>query len=189
MQLCNATDPENKGRSLRLSADEAAKEVHDDLMAKFNCDVHGMCGQNEGEKGWVPPWADLDPTSAEYKCLVHGMCGQTKDTEETKVWGVTQWDPSTVPQYKNPGSEAAQEAAQNGTIKTWIPEWSKLDPKSPEYACQVHGDCGESEEESKNPAPPPAPPISPMLDITSAEFRCTVHGDCDDAPTTPGKAH
>jgi hypothetical protein len=191
MQLRNATDPGNEGRSLRLSADDAAKEFHDDLLAKFNCDVHGMCGQNEGDKGWVPPWADLDPTSKEYKCLVHGVCGQTKDTEETKVWGITQWDPSTVPQYKPPGTETANGPHPPQKQKTWVPEWTKMDPKSPEYACQVHGNCGkqgaQAQEENKDPAspPPPSPPISPMLDITSAEFRCKVHGECDDTPQSP----
>ena len=167
MQLRNASDPENKGRAVRLSADEAAQEFHDDLMAKFNCDVHGMCGQNEGEKGWVPPWADLDPKSAEYACLVHGQCGQTTDTEDTKAWG-----------------------------KTWVPEWSKLDPQSPEYNCQVYGrDCGQTHESkgpvvviSPPPARPPAPPIPSMMDINSGEFRCKVHGDCGDAPTKAAKA-
>jgi len=194
MELCNASDPENKGRSLRLPADEAATELHDDLLAKFNCDVHGMCGQDEGDKGWVPPWADLDPTSLEYKCLVHGECGQTTDTEETKVWGITKWDPTTVPQYKNPGSEAAQEAALNGSTKTWIPEWTKMDPKSAEYACTVRGDCGQTKEgkapttaASPPPTTPPSPPISPMMDITSDEFRCMVHGECGGAPTKASK--
>ena len=43
MELCNRTDPYNKGRKLRLDPKKAAVEATEIAEERFLCEVHGQC--------------------------------------------------------------------------------------------------------------------------------------------------
>ena len=59
MELCNRTDPYNKGRKLRLEPAAAAAEATKIAEERFLCEVHGQCPGNEGKGSGVPEWAGM----------------------------------------------------------------------------------------------------------------------------------
>ena len=60
MELCNRTDPYNKGRKLRLEPAKAATEAAEIAEERFLCEVHGQC-PNIGTDGKVTK--EWDPST------------------------------------------------------------------------------------------------------------------------------
>jgi len=167
----------------------------------------------------------MDPKSKEYACVVHGECGNATATGVAAEVG---WDPSTVPEPWMPApvdEEAATAEAEAETARAVaeqkraeaeqdknrgaVPEAEPyvppkaLDPKSKEYACKVHGDCGTDDDGNPiwDPASVPqwdptqgvgATPtepaaLDPLQDPSSDEFKCMVHGECGEEGGEGGK--
>ena len=96
-----------------------------------------------------------------YLCEVHGQCphidGDGKQIKE--------WDPSTVPVWTPPGVDPD---AKGGTVMK--PDWDGMDPKSREYACVVHGECGDATAKvvGWDPSTVPEPWTPPAVDEKEA---------------------
>ena len=164
MELCDPTDHENAGRSMHLSTDDAKLEAEDDKQKAYLCEVHGQCGQ----PAWSPDTPDLtdvagaaaattlDPNSAEYLCQVHGQCEGKDESAKTNAIPA-----APVPVTAAPVPAPAAVAAAPSTP---VPQAAQLDPNTPEYACQVHGQCDKDGKPlpTASPVAVPAAPVAPV---------------------------
>ena len=176
MELCDPTDHENAGRSMHLSTDDAKLEAEDDKQKAYLCEVHGQCGQ----PAWSPDTPDLtdvagaaaattlDPNSAEYLCQVHGQCEGKDESAKTNAIPA-----APVPVTAAPVPAPAAVAAAPSTP---VPQAAQLDPNTPEYACQVHGQCDKDGKPlpTASPVAVPAAPVAPVAPEVPAPVAAPV---------------
>ena len=163
--------------------------------------MHGECGNDTAtgvapEVGWDPasvpePW--MPPPVDE---AVAEAAGEAAEAEaETEVARAKAEAARAVAEAEGAEAARAEEAP-------YVPP-KVLDPKSKEYACKVHGDCGKDGDGNPiwdpNSVPQwdptqgvgatPTEPVEldPLQDPSSAEFKCMVHGECGEEGGEGGK--
>ena len=171
MELCDPTDHENAGRSMHLSTDDAKLEAEDDKQKAYLCEVHGQCGQpawspdapdDAAVAGVAPAATTLDPNSAEYLCQVHGQCEGKDEAAKTNAIPAAPV-PATAAPVPAPGAVAA---APSTPAPAGPAQPAQLDPNSPEYMCQVHGQC-DADGKPLPTASPVAAPVAPVAPVAA----------------------